>query len=175
MASLTKSLFALLLALFILSSSSAMQDMSIINYDKTHNIDITTTTSPSPARTHKELQSLYESWLVKNHKNYNALGEKERRFEIFKDNLRFIDENNNNNSVSRTYKLGLTRFADLTNEEYRAKFLGVKIMEGKRKVNFSAKSERYVFKDGDELPEAVDWRQKGAVAPVKDQGQCGEW
>ncbi|KAK6779337.1 hypothetical protein RDI58_021521 [Solanum bulbocastanum] len=34
------------------------------------------------------------------------------------------------------------------------------------------KSERYAFKAGEKLSESVDWRQKGVVAPGKDQGQC---
>lgn len=85
------------------------------------------------------------------------------------DNLRFINEHNS--VENRTYKLGLNRFADLTNEEYKSKFLGVK-MERKNKLS-SPKSDRYAFKVGENSPESVDWREKGAVAPVKDQGQCG--
>ncbi|GLT51612.1 hypothetical protein SLA2020_250120 [Shorea laevis] len=112
---------------------------------------------------------MYEAWLVKHGKNYNALGEKERRFEIFKDNLKFIGEHN---AVERTYKLGLNQFADLTNEEYRTMYLGAKV-ERKNADAVKVKSDRYAAKDSDELPESVDWREKGAVAPVKDQGQCG--
>ncbi|KAK9677722.1 hypothetical protein RND81_11G162100 [Saponaria officinalis] len=59
---------------------------------------------------------IYESWLVKYNKQYNVIGEKERRFEIFKENLRFIEEHNNNKSM--TYKLGINNFADLTNYEF---------------------------------------------------------
>lgn len=47
--------------------------------------------------------------------------EKERRFEIFKDNLWFILEHNSNVT---TCKLGLNQFADLTNDEYRSMFVG---------------------------------------------------
>ncbi|KAJ4950266.1 hypothetical protein NE237_027098 [Protea cynaroides] len=61
--------------------------------------------------------SFYASWLVRHGKNYNALGKIEKRFEIFKDNFRFIDEHNAEN---RTYKLCLNKFTDLANEEYRA-------------------------------------------------------
>ncbi|KAK3021445.1 hypothetical protein RJ639_045634 [Escallonia herrerae] len=153
------------IAFFLLTSfvlSSAL-DMSIITYDQAHNMGGAGVLRERPEA---ETKAIYESWLAHHGKAYNALGEKERRFEIFKDNLRFIDEHN---AVgNRTYKVGLNRFADLTNEEYRSRFLGRGIEKRARRV-----SERYVVRGGEELPERVDWREKGAVAPVKDQGQCG--
>ncbi|XP_052194072.1 cysteine proteinase mucunain-like [Diospyros lotus] len=163
MATLTISAMAWFIPLcFILSSvaaaAAAAADMSIIAYDQTH----------PPIRSDADVAAIYEKWLVKHRKAYNALGEKERRFEIFKDNLRFVDEHN---AVNRSYKVGLNRFADMTNEEYRSKFLGVR-METKKMLS-SAKNDRYSFRAGDRLPESVDWREKGAVSPVKDQGQCG--
>lgn len=112
--------------------------------------------------------AVYEAWLAKHGKSYNALGEKERRFQIFKDNLRFIDEHNAEN---RTYKVGLNRFADLTNEEYRSMYLGTRTAAKRRSSNKI--SDRYAFRVGDPLPESVDWRKKGAVVEVKDQGSCG--
>ena len=111
--------------------------------------------------------SLYEQWLVQHGKAYNALGEKEKRFEIFKDNLRFIDEHN---SVERSYKVGLNKFADLSNEEYRSMYLGGR--KGNR-TRLSRASDMYMPRVGEELPEKVDWRELGAVVPVKDQGSCG--
>ncbi|KAF4374068.1 cysteine proteinase mucunain isoform X2 [Cannabis sativa] len=139
-------------------------DMSIIDYNAKHGMEV-----PSEGRTEKEMRAMYESWLVHHGKAYNALGEKEKRFEIFKDNLKFVDEHN---KESRTYKLGMNKFADLTNEEYRTIYLGTK-MDRKGKLSQSRKSDRYTFRVGDSLPDSVDWRAKGAVVPVKDQGQCG--
>ncbi|MCL7032757.1 hypothetical protein MKW94_000129 [Papaver nudicaule] len=130
---------------------------------------VSSSLASSSTRTEKELNDLYESWLVKHGKAYNALGEKERRFEIFKDNLKFIDEHNS--QIGLSYKLGLNKFADLTNEEYRKMYLGTKI-DSKRSL-YSPKSDRYAVREGDDLPDSIDWRTKGAVAPVKDQGSCG--
>ncbi|MQL84641.1 hypothetical protein Taro_017155 [Colocasia esculenta] len=121
-------------------------------------------------RTEEEVRLLYEGWLVRHGKVYNALGEKDRRFEVFKDNLRYIDEHNRPEN-NHSYTLGLTRFADLTNEEYRATYLGAKRRPA-RSLN-RAPSDRYRFALGEDLPEKVDWRDQGAVAAVKDQGSCG--
>lgn len=109
---------------------------------------------------------------MKHGKASNALGEeKERRFEIFKDNLRFVDEHNK--GTNQTYKLGLNKFADLSNEEYRAMYMGTRMRRTGGMLSSTKKSDRYAYRHGDELPDSVDWREKGAVAPVKDQGQCG--
>nr|GEX89357.1 low-temperature-induced cysteine proteinase-like [Tanacetum cinerariifolium] len=147
---------ATLLLLFTIFTLSRASDMSILNFNNNNNL-----------RTDEEVNVLYESWLVQHGKTYNALGEKDRRFEIFKDNLRFIDQHN---SVDRSYKVGLNKFADLTNEEYRTMYTGVK--KSNKNIN-KVKSDRYVFRSGESLPESVDWREKGAVASVKDQGSCG--
>lgn len=122
------------------------------------------------SRTDAEVMALYESWLMKHGKNYNALGEKERRLEVFKDNLWFIDQHNSDQN--QTFKLGLNQFADLTNEEFRSKYVGTRRRDRNRRLARS-KSDRYGFKEGDSLPPSIDWREKGAVVPVKDQGSCG--
>lgn len=149
---------------FMFFGLASAADMSIINYDQKHGMGVV------PERSDAEVKAIYESWLVRHGKAYNALGEKERRFDVFKDNLRFIDEHN---KVSRTYKVGLNRFADLTNEEYRSRFLGMNKDRARRLSG--AKTGRYAYRVGDHLPDSVDWRAKGAVAEVKDQGQCGEF
>ncbi|OAY33730.1 cysteine proteinase COT44 [Manihot esculenta] len=154
------SLSTLLFVVFF-TLSSAM-DMSIIRYNDHHH--------PKSWRSDNEIINMYNWWLSKHGKTYNKLGEREERFEIFKDNLRFIDEHNSKN---RSYKVGLTRFADLTNEEYRAMFLGTKSDPKRRVIKAKNPSRRYAFKATDELPDSVDWRKEGAVNPIKDQGSCG--
>lgn len=148
--------------LFMIFTVSYALDMSIVSYDQTHG-------DKSAWRTDDEVMAIYEAWLSKHGKAYNGLGEKERRFEIFKDNLRFIDEQNS--AGNRTFKLGLNRFADLTNEEYRSTYLGTKPNLKKRVSKRT--SDRYEPRVGDSLPDSVDWRKEGAVVDVKDQGSCG--
>ncbi|KAL2326632.1 hypothetical protein Fmac_025690 [Flemingia macrophylla] len=131
---------AVLLSLLALGACAV--DMSIIDYDESH------------------VRHVYEEWLVKHGKAYNALGEKERRFQIFKDNLRFVQETNG--AGDRSFKLGMNNFADLTNDEFRAMLLG---RRGESKKLAANTSGRYAYRAGEDLPATVDWREKGAVAP----------
>ncbi|KAM5576624.1 hypothetical protein ABKV19_007459 [Rosa sericea] len=124
----------------------------------------------SSLRTEAEVRELYQHWLVKHQKVYNGIGEEETRFQIFKDNLKFVDEHNAEN---RSYKVGLNAFADLTNQEYRAKFLGTRSDPTRRIMKAKKPSLRYAVRPDDKLPESVDWRALGAVNPIKNQGSCG--
>ncbi|XP_057949704.1 zingipain-2-like [Malania oleifera] len=159
----SSSAMAMAALFFLFFTLSSAVDMSIITYDSHH------MSGGSSERTEEEVMGIYERWLADHRKTYNGLGEKQERFQIFKDNLRFIEEHN---ALNRSYKVGLNRFADLTNEEFRSMYLGGNYMRSFAKSRGSS-SSRYAFRAGDELPESVDWRAKGAVNPVKDQGQCG--
>ncbi|RXH68765.1 hypothetical protein DVH24_031098 [Malus domestica] len=108
----------------------------------------------------------YEQWLARYGRVYNDVNEKETRFKIFKENVAFVESSNKD--ANKPYKLSVNQFADLTNEEFKASRNGFKGHEYSTKTN-SFKYEKVTAG----LPATRDWRKKGAVTPVKDQGQCG--
>ncbi|CAN6570319.1 unnamed protein product [Malus baccata var. baccata] len=108
----------------------------------------------------------YEQWLARYGRMYNDVNEKETRFKIFKENVAFVESSNKD--ANKPYKLSVNQFADLTNEEFKASRNGFKGHEYSTKTN-SFKYEKVTAG----LPATRDWRKKGAVTPVKDQGQCG--
>lgn len=152
---------AAVLVALLLATSAAAADMSIISYNEEHG-------ARGIERTEEEARAMYELWLAQNGRAYNALGEYDRRFRVFWDNLRFVDAHNAR-ADEHGYRLGMNAFADLTNDEFRAAYLGAKPAQRNR-----AAGERYRHDGVEGLPDSVDWRDKGAVAPVKNQGQCGE-
>ncbi|AQK47112.1 hypothetical protein Zm00014a_017330 [Zea mays] len=172
MAALGRGLPLLLLLLLLAVSGAANAaaapgGMSIITYNEEHG-------ARGLERTEPEVRAMYDLWLAEHGRAYNALGEgegeRDRRFLVFWDNLRFVDAHNER-AGARGFRLGMNQFADLTNDEFRAAYLGAMVPAARRGA---VVGERYRH-DGaaEELPESVDWREKGAVAPVKNQGQCG--
>ncbi|KAK6797329.1 hypothetical protein RDI58_005031 [Solanum bulbocastanum] len=66
----------------------------------------------------------HEMWMTRFGREYKDDAEKAKRFNIFKDNVDYIESINK--AGIRSYKLSINGFADLTNEEFRATHNGYK-------------------------------------------------
>lgn len=95
---------------------------------------------------------------------YTSDEEYEHRLAIFAENLAKV---NHVNSQGLSYELELNRFADLTFYEFKQLYL----IEDPQ--NCSATTGGNYHNSGKKLPSAIDWRDKGVVTPVKNQGSCG--
>ena len=107
--------------------------------------------------------SSFESFIHRFDKSYTSLSNLEKRFEIFKDNMEFIVQEN---AKGHSFQLGVTPFADLTEDEFSS-FNGIRtggpFSSGCGKFQSTSTT----------VSDSYDWRDHGAVTPVKDQGQCG--
>lgn len=112
---------------------------------------------------------IFQQWREKHGKVYKHLEEEERRFETFRKNLAYVIERNTYGGTMG-HKVGLNAFADLSNEEFREVYLS-KISKPMKKKTEAGRS------DGEDstckAPASLDWRRRGAVTGVKNQGSCG--
>ncbi|XP_058095627.1 senescence-specific cysteine protease SAG39-like [Magnolia sinica] len=111
------------------------------------------------------MSNRHEQWMARYGRTYKDAAEKDLRFKIFKDNVEFIESFNN--AGDRSYKLSVNEFADQTNEEFKSTHNGFRPSQTKASRAMSFMYENVT------VPASMDWRKKGAVTPIKDQGQCG--
>ncbi|XP_050225494.1 vignain [Mercurialis annua] len=111
---------------------------------------------------------LYERWRS-HHTVSKNLDDKHKRFNVFRHNVMHV---HNTNKMDKPYKLKLNKFADMTNHEFRSTYAGSKITHH-RMFRGARGNGTFMYANVDSVPTSVDWRKKGAVTAVKDQGQCG--
>ena len=104
----------------------------------------------------------FTDFLIDFDRRYNSIENLVDRFYIFKDNMEYaLEENTKGNS----YILGITKFMDLTHSEYKDLL---------NPLDFSLPKNYCKSKSlSGSFPSGVDWREKGAVTPVKNQGSSG--
>jgi len=116
-------------------------------------------------------QTFEEEWAsfkTQHGKQYTGAGEESLRKKIYQDTQKKIEQHNAEFAAGKhTFTLGNNQFSDMLNSEFNEMMNSYKKPEGK-KAEGTFKVDPKV-----ELPKTVDWRKKGLVTPVKDQGQCG--
>lgn len=123
-------------------------------------------------RSEDDFLQLFFKWMVEYARIYPSFLEQQHRFNIFRDNLLYILGFNQQPQLP-SYLLGLSNFTDVTQDEFQEHYLGLNDVEelaSTRRGDSGA--ERFVYENVD-APDKVDWREKGAVTEVKNQGRCG--
>lgn len=119
------------------------------------------------------MMARYKKWMAQYRRKYKDDAEKAHRFQVFKANAEFIDRSNAGGK--KKYVLGTNQFADLTSKEFAAMYTGLRkpaaVPSGTKQIPAGSMYQNFTRLDDDVQ---IDWRQQGAVTPVKNQGQCGK-
>ncbi|KAK3431229.1 hypothetical protein EUGRSUZ_E02715 [Eucalyptus grandis] len=111
----------------------------------------------------------FEQWMARHGRSYKDNLEKAKRYGIFLETLRFI-EDFNSKAANQSYKVGLNQFSDLTTEEFVPRYTGFRATS--RSLNSSAAT---TFKySTTQVPDSLNWVEKGVVGSIKNQGGCGK-
>jgi len=124
------------------------------------------------APTVDELDNAWTLFKRVHEKRYASVEEESARQTIFEANVAMIRAHNLEADLGvHTYTLGMNKFGDLTHEEFVKQMNGFKMSA----IDETRDADRHIFMTPSNvvIPAAVDWRTKGYVTPVKDQGQCG--
>ena len=108
------------------------------------------------------LHNQFQKFIKKYNKKYSSVNEYLARFEVFKMNVMNLYKE------SQKYKTGITKFSDLTQQEFAKIYLNLNY-DAMAVANFNPAHPSF----SNAAPDSFDWRDKGLVTPVRDQGMCG--
>jgi len=105
----------------------------------------------------------FQSWMEQYSKKYDTAAAYDHAFHNFVASLKRIATKHTHGGKT---KWGLTKFSDLSQEEFEHMYLTAKPQKHHGKLNVA-----HLKKTAP--PQTWDWRDHKAVSPVKDQAQCG--
>ncbi|CAH1381544.1 unnamed protein product [Tenebrio molitor] len=112
--------------------------------------------------------------LMTHNKQYQSETEERFRMKIFMENSHTVAKHNKLYAQGLvSFKLGINKYADMLHHEFVQALNGFNRTKSGLRSGESDDSVTFLPPANVQLPGQIDWRDKGAVTPVKDQGQCG--
>uniref|UniRef100_A0A182NSA0 Cathepsin propeptide inhibitor domain-containing protein n=1 Tax=Anopheles dirus TaxID=7168 RepID=A0A182NSA0_9DIPT len=114
---------------------------------------------------------MFRSYMQTHRKKYYAKYRAQRRRSAYMDNLEDINAHNKAYEAgSNRFRMAPNAFADMQNSEYRKRLIRLK-MDPHRKISPTMPSD--IVSSSNEMPEAIDWREKGFKTEPANQKTCG--
>ncbi|XP_062301717.1 procathepsin L-like [Osmerus eperlanus] len=115
-----------------------------------------------------DLNEQWEKWKDKYQKSYGNKVEDLHRRIVWEKNLRLVHKHNEETSTGQhSFTMGVNHLTDMTAEEVNILLNGLK-QEDLNHDNWISNPLMDI-----PLPMSVDWRERGMVSPVQNQGMCG--
>jgi cathepsin F len=115
----------------------------------------------------------FQSFMTQFNKKYETTAEYDHAFDNFKATLKRLD----GWTAKGRKGFGITKYADLSTEEFRSKYL---MPKGNAAMNIKEMKKRFTTGEGPHFghkhardPTTFNWVDQNATTPVKDQQQCG--
>ncbi|XP_027387903.1 cathepsin F isoform X1 [Bos indicus] len=120
---------------------------------------------PLPQDFSVKMASIFKDFVTTYNRTYDSQEEASWRMSVFANNMVRAQKIQ---ALDRgTARYGVTKFSDLTEEEFRTIYLNPLLKDA------PGRNMRPAHPVTDVPPPQWDWRNKGAVTNVKDQGMCG--
>ncbi|XP_049999354.1 testin-2-like isoform X1 [Alexandromys fortis] len=111
------------------------------------------------------LDAEWQEWKTKHGKTY-TINEESLRRTVWEENFKMIELHNREYLKGKhDFTMAMNAFGDLTDTEFRKRMTGFQRQRIKKRHTF----QDHLFLS---VPRSVDWRERGYVTPVKNQGHC---
>ncbi|XP_013401409.1 cathepsin L1 [Lingula anatina] len=115
-----------------------------------------------------EIRAQWEEFKAIHKKTYATAEEEGKRLDIFAENIKKIEKHNALHKQGlKSFTLGVNEYADMRADEF------ARVMNGYKMQKNKTMGSTYLSPTFTKVPDSVDWRAKGYVTSVKNQGQCG--
>jgi len=112
----------------------------------------------------------FKAFKAKHQREYSNDAEEEERFSNFHASLERVRVHNS--QPGQTFMKGINQFSDMSDQEFKRKVL-MTAQNCSATQKASKRAGAWRQNSPIDLPKRMDWRERGAVSEVKNQGHCG--